>query len=68
MNFNLCLRCNVDNIEEARVITDAIKAGMANHPEAAMTATINARLEPQEIKQNATDNHPTKKGVRPYGS
>jgi len=68
MNFNLCMRCNVDSIEEARVITDAIKAGMANHPEAAMTATINARLEPQEIKQNATHNRPTQGSVRPYGS
>lgn len=61
MRLNICMHILVDTIEEAREITDAIKCAMANHPELALSSTINERLEPQEVKPNATNNRPTQR-------
>lgn len=50
MRLNICLHIVVDGIEEAREITDSLKCALANHPELALSSTINERLEPPEVK------------------
>ena len=67
MRLNICLHVVVDSVEEGRIITDSIKAVMANHPEMVMTSTGNMRFEPQEVKTNETSNRNPAGGIRPFG-